>query len=85
LKLDAIGFVDTACVNLEILQAIASSLFSVEPNLLVSNLVLPSSIYYVSVCNLFCIRPLCVRKDSILGNLAANEVFSQAELAIAVV
>ena len=85
LKLDAIGFVDTACVNPEILQAIASSLFFAEPNLLVSNLVLPSAIYHVSVCDLFCIRLLYVRKDSIFGNLAANEVFSQAKLAIAVV
>ena len=85
LKLDAVGFVDIVCVNPEILQAIASSLFSAEPNLLVFNLVLPSAIYHVSVCDLFCIRPLCVRKDSIFGNLAANEVLSQAELAIAVV
>ena len=53
-------------------MAITSGLFSTEPNLLVSNLVLPSAIYHVSICDLFCIRPPCVRKDSIFGNLAAN-------------
>jgi hypothetical protein len=66
-------------------QAITSGLFSVEPNLLVSNLVRLSAIYQVFISNLFCIYPLCVRKDSILGNLAANKVLSQAELAIVVV
>jgi hypothetical protein len=44
LKLDSIGFVDIACVNPEILQAIVSSLFSAEMYLLVSNLVLPSAV-----------------------------------------
>ena len=48
-------------------------------------LVLPSAIYHISISDLFCIRPPCVRKDSIFGNLAANKVLGQAELAIVVV
>jgi hypothetical protein len=44
-KLPVARFIDTASVYLEVVQVITSSLFSTEPNLLVSNLVLPSAIY----------------------------------------
>jgi hypothetical protein len=85
LKLNAIRFVNIVCINPEILQAIIFSLFSIEPNFLVSNLILSSAIYYVSIYNLFCIRPPYMRKDSIFGNLAVNKVLSQGELAIAII
>ena len=84
-KLPVARFVDTASVHPEVVQAITSGLFSAKPNLLVSNLALPSAIYQVPVCDFFCICPLCIRKDSIFGNLVANKVLGQAELAIAVV
>jgi hypothetical protein len=62
LKLDAIGFVDTAGVHPKVLQAIESSLFSAEPDLLVSILILAGTIYQISVCDLFFIRPhVCER------------------------
>jgi hypothetical protein len=62
-----------------------SGSFSAEPNLLISNLVLSSAIYQVSICDLFYIRSSYARKDSIFENLAANEVLGQAELAIVVI
>jgi hypothetical protein len=62
-----------------------SGSFSAEQNLLISNLVLSSAIYQVSICDLFYIRSSYVRKDSIFENLAANEVLGQAELAIVVI
>ena len=67
------------------MQTIASSLFSAESDHLVPNLTLLSTIYQVSISNHFYIRPLCIRKHSIFGNLAANKVLGQAELAIFVV
>jgi hypothetical protein len=72
-------------LNLLIQQVSTQKLYSIEPNLLVSNLVLPSAIYYVSICDLFCIRPLYIRKDSIFGNLAVNKVLGQAKLAIIII
>jgi hypothetical protein len=76
---------DTTRINPEVVQAITSGLISAEPNLLVSNLALPSAIYQVSVCDLLYIRPPCVREYSIFGNIVADEGLSQAELAIIVV
>jgi hypothetical protein len=61
-----------------------ASLFSVEPDLLVTSLVLARTIYQVPVCDLFSIRPPCVRKDSIFGNIIADEVLGQAEVTITI-
>ena len=84
-KLPIARFVNITSVHPEVIQAIISDLFSAKPNLLVSNLILPSTIYYVSIYNLFRIRPLYIRKDSIFRNLAANKVLGQTELAIIIV
>jgi hypothetical protein len=62
------------------LQAVASSLFSAEPDLVIASLVLARTIYQVSEGDLFGIGSPCVRKYSIPGNIVA-EALGQTELA----
>jgi hypothetical protein len=80
----SLDLLDAASIHPEVVQAIMAGLFSAEPNLLVSNIVLPSTIYHISIYDLFCIRPACVRKDSIFGTLATNKVLGQTKLAIVI-
>jgi hypothetical protein len=84
-ELIIVRLIDITRINIEVLQVITPGLFSAEPGLFVSILILASAIYQVSVYNLLYICPLCGRKGSISGNLAANEALGQAELAIVVV
>jgi hypothetical protein len=55
LKLSRVGFINTASVYPEISEAIAGSLLSTEPNLSMSSLKLPRTIYHVAIGNLFII------------------------------
>ena len=57
--------VDTTGVNPKVLQAILSSLFSTEPDLLISKLFLASTIYHILEGSLLVIRSPCVRKYGI--------------------
>jgi hypothetical protein len=65
------------------IDAIPSSLFSSESDLVIASLALASTIHQVSEGDLFCIRAPRVWKYGVPGNMVA-EVPSQAELAIAV-
>ena len=62
-------------------QPIASSLFSAESDLFVARLSPASIIHYVFEGDLLGIQSPSVRKYGIAGNIVANEVLGQAELA----
>lgn len=67
------------------LQAITSSLFTAETDLPIARLALTSTILQVFEGDFLCVRSPRVRKNSILGNVVANQVIGQAELASAIV
>ena len=73
--------VDAAGIDPKVLQAVAFGLFSAEPDLVVTIFMLASAIYQVFEGDLLGIWPPCVRKYRIPGNIVANEVLGQAELA----
>ena len=66
--------------GLDLLQAIAFGLFFTEPDFAIAGPALTSAVYQVSKGNLLCMRSLCVRKDSMVRNIVANEVLDQAAL-----
>jgi hypothetical protein len=77
--------VDTAGINPKVWQTILSSLFSTEPNLLETLLVLASPAYHFRICDFLAIILFpCVREYSILRCIALIEL-GQAEIAIVVV
>jgi len=82
-ELIIVWFVDTTHVYPKVLQAITSSLFFAELDLVIASLALACTIHQVFEGDLFGIGSLCVRKYSILGNIFA-EVLGQTELAIVV-
>ena len=77
--------VDTAGINPKVWQTILSSLFSTEPDLLETSLVLASPAYHFRICDFLAIILFpCVREYSILRYIALIEL-GQAEIAIVVV
>ena len=79
-----VTFLDATGVDPKVLQAVVFGLFSAQPDLVVASLVLANAIYQVLEGNLLGIRSPCVRKNRIPGNIVANKVVGQAELASAV-
>ena len=71
-ELGVVYFVNAIGVGLKVLQAIASNLFSTEPDLVVARLALASTIHQVFEADLFGIRSSCVREYIIPGNVIAN-------------
>jgi hypothetical protein len=82
-ELIVVRFVDITCVYPKVLQAVASSLFSAETDLVIASLVLTCTIHQVSEGGLFGIGSLCVRKYGILGDIIAK-VLGQTKFAIIV-
>jgi hypothetical protein len=80
-ELSVVRFVDATNVGPKVLQVVMASLFSAKADLLIARLVLLGTIHQVFKSDLFCIRSPFVRKESIFGNIVANEVLGQAELA----
>jgi hypothetical protein len=80
-ELSTARFVDAIGIDSEVLQAIASGLFSAESNLVKTSLARPISIHYVPEGDF--LRSPCVREDSVSGNIV--EELYQAELAIVIV
>jgi hypothetical protein len=78
-ELIVVRFVNTTCVYPKVLQAVASSLFSAEPDLVIASLALARTIHQVSEGDLFSIGSPSVRKYGIPGNIVA-EVLGQTEL-----
>jgi len=71
-ELAVVRFVDATGVDPKVLQAIASGLFSAEPDLVVARLALAGTIHQVLQADLFGIRSPRVREYGIPGNVVAN-------------
>jgi hypothetical protein len=71
-ELGVVRFVDATGVDPKVLQAIASDLFSAEPDLVVARLTLAGTIHQVFEADFFGIRSPRVREYSIPGNVIAN-------------
>ena len=80
-ELSAARFVDATGINPEVLQAIASGLFSAESDLVKTSLARPIPIHHVLEGDF--LRSPCVREDSVSGNIV--EELHQAEHAIVIV
>jgi hypothetical protein len=60
-ELSTVRFVDATGVYPKVMQAVASGLFSAEPDLAIASLALASIIYQVLKGDLLCIGSPCVR------------------------
>ena len=80
-ELSAARFVDITGIDPEVLQAIASGLFSAESDLVKTSLARPIPIYHVPEGDF--LRSSCVRENSVSGNIV--EELYQAEHAIVIV
>jgi hypothetical protein len=77
--------IDATGVYPKVSQAVAPSLFPAEPDLVIANLALASTIFQVSEGDLLLrIIFLSVRKYGVLGNIVEIDL-GQAELAIIVI
>lgn len=77
-----VSLINTTGVDPKVHQAILSSLFSTEQDLLIASLILTTAICHVLEGNFLVVRSPCVRKYSIWWNFVAEIL--QAELAIAI-
>jgi hypothetical protein len=82
LKLNRVGLFDTASIYPEILEAIAGSLLSTEPNLSMPSLKLPRTFYHVVVGNLFIVTSPSMGEYCIGREI--DKVLRQAEFTTAV-
>ncbi len=58
-----------------------SSLFSAQSDLAIASLALACAIYQVSEGDLLCIRSLCVRQYSIVGDIV-DDILGKGELVV---
>jgi hypothetical protein len=80
-ELSIIRFVDATHIHPKVLQAVASGLFSAEPDLTIASLAFVGAIYQVCEGDLVDIRAPCVRKYGI-GWGVVDQVVGEAEFAM---